>query len=253
MPGIWLRWPLTRMIGREGTFRWRSLPPRSTACARSAPRSGGSGRGEREAAEWVAEQLTDTGLKPAVLESAPGRANTVVRIPGADPAAPALLVHGHLDVVPAEPAAWSVPPFAGEVRDGAVWGRGALDMKDMDAMMLAFARHLARTGRRPPRDIVMAFVADEEDTGEYGAAFLVERDQGVVAHRVLQVTRETRQLRGVRHVLAEQASAADAVGADEIGSLGIEFGAEQPDHDQPAGQLAQIVRRHQWVFVTLFR
>lgn len=136
---------------------------------------GGESRGEREAAEWVAEQLTDAGLAPTVLESAPGRANTVVRIPGADPAAPALLVHGHLDVVPADAAEWSVPPFSGEVRDDAVWGRGALDMKDMDAMMLAFVRHLARTGRRPPRDIVMAFVADEEDTGEYGAGFLVER------------------------------------------------------------------------------
>jgi acetylornithine deacetylase/succinyl-diaminopimelate desuccinylase-like protein len=136
---------------------------------------GGESRGERAAAEWVAEQLTDAGLAPTVLESAPGRANTVVRIPGTDPAAPALLVHGHLDVVPAEAAGWSCDPFCGEVRDGAVWGRGALDMKDMDAMMIAFARHLARTGVRPPRDLVMAFVADEEDTGEFGAGFLVER------------------------------------------------------------------------------
>jgi acetylornithine deacetylase/succinyl-diaminopimelate desuccinylase-like protein len=132
----------------------------------------GESRGERACAEWVAEQLTDAGLDPVVLESAPRRASTVVRIPGADPSAPALLVHGHLDVVPAEPADWRSYPFSGEVRDGAVWGRGALDMKDMDAMMLAFVQHLARTGQRPPRDIVMAFVADEEDTGEFGAGFL---------------------------------------------------------------------------------
>ena len=136
---------------------------------------GGRSNGERDAAEWVAERLTDAGLAPTVLESAPGRANTVVRIPGADPAAPALLVHGHLDVVPAEAADWSFDPFAGEVRDGAVWGRGALDMKDMDAMMLAFARHLAHTGTTPPRDLVLAFVADEEDTGDYGAGFLVDK------------------------------------------------------------------------------
>lgn len=136
---------------------------------------GGESRGERAAAEWVADQLADTGLAPVVLESAPGRASTVVRIPGADPAAPALLVHGHLDVVPAEAADWSRDPFCGEVRDGAVWGRGALDMKDMDAMMIAFARHLARTGAQPPRDLVMAFVADEEDTGEFGAGFLAGR------------------------------------------------------------------------------
>ncbi|MFD0634650.1 M20/M25/M40 family metallo-hydrolase [Catenulispora yoronensis] len=132
----------------------------------------GESRGERACAEWVAEQITDAGFRPVVLESAPRRGNTVVRIPGADPGAPALLVHGHLDVVPAEPGDWKSYPFSGEVRDGAVWGRGALDMKDMDAMMLAFLKYLARTGQRPPRDIVMAFVADEEDTGEYGARYL---------------------------------------------------------------------------------
>jgi acetylornithine deacetylase/succinyl-diaminopimelate desuccinylase-like protein len=136
---------------------------------------GGDSRGERAAAEWVAGVLTDCGLDPQVFESAPGRASTVVRIPGADPTAPALLVHGHLDVVPAEAADWSFDPFSGEVRDGEVLGRGALDMKDMDAMMLAVARSFSRTGTQPPRDIVMAFVADEEDTGEYGAGFLVDR------------------------------------------------------------------------------
>jgi acetylornithine deacetylase/succinyl-diaminopimelate desuccinylase-like protein len=136
---------------------------------------GGRSNGESEAAAWVADELAEAGLSPVVLESAPGRGNTVVRIPGEDRSAPALLVHGHLDVVPAEAADWSFDPFAGEVRDGAVWGRGALDMKDMDAMMLAFVKHLARTGTRPPRDLVMAFVADEEDTGDYGAGFLVDK------------------------------------------------------------------------------
>jgi acetylornithine deacetylase/succinyl-diaminopimelate desuccinylase-like protein len=136
---------------------------------------GGDSRGERACAEWVAEQLSDAGYAPLVLESAPGRANTVVRISGADPGAPALLVHGHLDVVPAAAADWSVDPFCGEVRDGAVWGRGALDMKDMDAMMLAVARSFARANFVPPRDIVLAFVADEEDTGDYGAGFLVRQ------------------------------------------------------------------------------
>ncbi|GAA2054948.1 M20/M25/M40 family metallo-hydrolase [Catenulispora yoronensis] len=133
----------------------------------------GESRGERQCAEWVAEQISDAGFDPLVLESAPTRANTVVRIPGTDPTAPALLVHGHLDVVPAEPADWKSYPFSGEVRDGAVWGRGALDMKDMDSMMLAFVKHLARTGQRPPRDLVLAFTADEEDTGDFGAGFLV--------------------------------------------------------------------------------
>lgn len=134
---------------------------------------GGDSRGEREAAEWVAAQLTDCGYEPEVYESAPRRASTVVRIAGRDRLAPGLVVHGHLDVVPAEASDWSFDPFCGEIRDGMVLGRGALDMKGMDAMMLAFARDLARTGERPARDVVLAFVADEEDTGEYGANFLI--------------------------------------------------------------------------------
>jgi acetylornithine deacetylase/succinyl-diaminopimelate desuccinylase-like protein len=134
---------------------------------------GGDSAGERVAAEWVAEQLSEVGYAPVVLESAPGRTSTVVRVSGRDPGVPALLVHGHLDVVPAASADWSFDPFCGDVRDGAVWGRGALDMKDMDAMMLACVRSFARTGFVPPRDIVLAFVADEEDTGAYGAGYLV--------------------------------------------------------------------------------
>ncbi|MCL2551245.1 MAG: M20/M25/M40 family metallo-hydrolase [Actinomycetia bacterium] len=135
-------------------------------------RGGGEGN-ERPAAEYVAEQLADAGITPRILESAPGRANVVARIPGTDPTAPALLVHGHLDVVPAEPAEWSVHPFSGEIRDGEVWGRGAVDMKNMDAMVLSTVRAWARSGQRPPRDIVLAFTADEEDSASYGSGYLV--------------------------------------------------------------------------------
>jgi acetylornithine deacetylase/succinyl-diaminopimelate desuccinylase-like protein len=84
-------------------------------------------------------------------------------------------VHGHLDVVPADPAAWSAHPFTGEIRDGAVWGRGAVDMKNALAVVLAVVRGWSRAGRQPSRDIVLAFTADEEDTAEYGAQWLVER------------------------------------------------------------------------------
>merc|ERR1739841_340176 len=84
------------------------------------------------------------------------------------------LVHGHLDVVPADPAEWSVHPFSGEERDGYIWGRGAVDMKDMDAMVLALVRDWARTGVQPDRDIVLAFVADEEAGGKLGAHYLVD-------------------------------------------------------------------------------
>src|ERR687897_3654560 len=108
--------------------------------------------GERAAAEWVACKLADVGIESEIHESERGRASLVARIPGADSSRPALLVHGHLDVVPADPAEWSVHPFSGEERDGYVWGRGAVDMKDMDAMTLAVVREWARTGTRPPRD-----------------------------------------------------------------------------------------------------
>ena len=135
---------------------------------------GGDGR-ERPAAEYVAARLAEAGVEPALLESAPGRANVVARVPGREPGAPALLVHGHLDVVPADPSSWTVPPFAGEIRDGVLWGRGAVDMKNADAVLLAVVAQWARSGVRPRRDVVLAFTADEEDTAEFGARWLVER------------------------------------------------------------------------------
>ncbi|MFJ4524076.1 M20/M25/M40 family metallo-hydrolase [Streptomyces sp. NPDC088810] len=133
-----------------------------------------SGPGERKAAEWVAEKLAEVGLEPKIYESHPGRASTVARIEGEDPSRPALLIHGHLDVVPANAADWTHHPFSGEIADGCVWGRGAVDMKDMDAMTLAVVRDRLRSGRRPPRDIVVAFLADEEAGGTYGARHLVD-------------------------------------------------------------------------------
>ncbi|UXY26585.1 M20/M25/M40 family metallo-hydrolase [Streptomyces sp. HUAS TT20] len=133
-----------------------------------------SGPGERKAAEYVAEKLAEVGLEPRIFESHPGRASTVARIEGEDPSRPALLIHGHLDVVPANADDWTHHPFSGEVADGCVWGRGAVDMKDMDAMTLAVVRDRLRSGRRPPRDIVLAFLADEEAGGTYGARWLVD-------------------------------------------------------------------------------
>ena len=137
-------------------------------------RGGGDGQ-ERPAAEYVAARLAEAGVEPALLESAPGRANVVARVGGREPGAPALLVHGHLDVVPADPSSWTVPPFAGEIRDGVLWGRGAVDMKNADAVLLALVSQWARDGVRPRRDVVLAFTADEEDTAEFGAQWLVER------------------------------------------------------------------------------
>ncbi|MDN0198381.1 M20/M25/M40 family metallo-hydrolase [Streptomyces sp. S.PNR 29] len=136
-------------------------------------RGGGDCR-ERPAAEYAAERLAQAGLAPVLLERTLGRTNVVARVEGTDPSADALLVHGHLDVVPAEAADWSVHPFSGEVRDGVVWGRGAVDMKNMDAMILAVVRAWARQGVRPRRDVVIAFTADEEASAEDGSGFLAD-------------------------------------------------------------------------------
>jgi acetylornithine deacetylase/succinyl-diaminopimelate desuccinylase-like protein len=131
--------------------------------------------GERAAAEWVAAKLGEVGYETTYVESgAPGRGNVVARLAGADPTRGALLIHGHLDVVPADAADWSVHPLSGEVKDGYVWGRGAVDMKHMVAMTLALARQYKRDGTVPPRDLVFAFLADEEAGGFFGAKWLVE-------------------------------------------------------------------------------
>ncbi|MEV6346387.1 M20/M25/M40 family metallo-hydrolase [Actinoplanes sp. NPDC051851] len=134
--------------------------------------------GERAAAEYVAESLSEVGIETTLLESAPKRANLVARIPGADRSRGALLVHGHLDVVPADASEWSVHPFSGEVKDGYLWGRGAVDMKDFDAMVLSVVREWRRTGYVPPRDIVLAYTADEEAGMEYGSQWLVQNHPG---------------------------------------------------------------------------
>jgi acetylornithine deacetylase/succinyl-diaminopimelate desuccinylase-like protein len=143
----------------------------------------GSGPGERAAAEHVMGLLHEVGLAPELVESEPGRSTVVVRIEG-DPSGTAergaLMVHGHLDVVPADAADWQVDPFAGEERDGCLWGRGAVDMKDMHAMMLAVLRHRARSGQRPPRDLVFAFFADEEAGGVLGSHWLVQHRRDLV-------------------------------------------------------------------------
>ncbi|GMA26142.1 peptidase M20 [Luteimicrobium album] len=134
-----------------------------------------SGPGERAAAEHVAALLSEVGLDVDVFESAPGRTSVVTRVEGADRSRPALVVHGHLDVVPARADDWSVDPFAGEERDGMLWGRGAVDMKDMDAMILAVLRRMIQDGRKPARDLVVAFFADEEAGGVQGAQWAVDR------------------------------------------------------------------------------
>jgi acetylornithine deacetylase/succinyl-diaminopimelate desuccinylase-like protein len=131
--------------------------------------------GERQAAEYVAEKLAEVGYDTTVLDAgAPGRTTVITRLAGADPGRDALLVHAHLDVVPFDPAEWTHHPLSGEVSDGYLWGRGAVDMKHMAAMTLAVARQFKRDGVVPPRDLVFAFLSDEEAGGVWGAQWLVQ-------------------------------------------------------------------------------
>lgn len=138
--------------------------------------------GEAEAAEYCAEVLRETGWEPEVVTTTGDRRRgAVLRIPGTDPDAGALVLHGHLDVVPAIAEDWTHPPFAAEVDGGFIWGRGAVDMKNMDAMILAVARHWGRTGERPRRDVIVCFFPDEEAGMVHGSQWFVENRPDVFA------------------------------------------------------------------------
>jgi acetylornithine deacetylase/succinyl-diaminopimelate desuccinylase-like protein len=134
----------------------------------------GRSNGETDAAEYVAARLTALGLDAQLFESEPGRVSVVARVEGEDASKPALVVHGHTDVVPAQPDNWSVDPFGGVIKDGLLWGRGAVDMKNMDAMMLTALGDILGSGRRPARDLIIAFFADEEAGGVLGSHYLVD-------------------------------------------------------------------------------
>jgi acetylornithine deacetylase/succinyl-diaminopimelate desuccinylase-like protein len=137
--------------------------------------------GERGAAEYALGLLEDVGYDPLYLESRPTRGTIILRVEGSDSSRPALVVHGHLDVVPAVAADWQVDPFGAEIRDGCVWGRGAVDMKDMDAMILTLLLDMKRSGWRPSRDLIVAFFADEEAGGRLGAHWIVEHRPHLLA------------------------------------------------------------------------
>jgi acetylornithine deacetylase/succinyl-diaminopimelate desuccinylase-like protein len=135
----------------------------------------GEGKGDEKAmAGYVASKLAEVGIKSELIETAPNRVNVVAKVEGADQSRPGLVLHGHIDVVPANAADWSVDPFSGVIKDGFIWGRGAVDMKDMDAMILATVRMWQRIGYKPPRNILLVFFADEEAGSNYGSRWLVK-------------------------------------------------------------------------------
>jgi acetylornithine deacetylase/succinyl-diaminopimelate desuccinylase-like protein len=142
----------------------------------------GEGKGDEKAvAEYVVASLAEVGITSRIYESAPNRCNVIANIEGSDTSRPGLVVHGHIDVVPANADDWSVDPFAAEIRDGMIWGRGAVDMKNTDAMILAIIRKWARTGYKPPRNIVLAFFADEEAGMTYGSRWMAAQHPEVFA------------------------------------------------------------------------
>ena len=142
----------------------------------------GEGKGdEKAAAEYVAAKMKEVGIESKIYESAPNRCSVVARIEGKDKSRPGLVVNGHLDVVPANAADWSVDPFSGAIKDGCIWGRGAVDMKNMDAMILAVIRLWARHNYQPERSIVIVFFGDEEAGGIYGSRWMAEKHAEVFA------------------------------------------------------------------------
>lgn len=141
----------------------------------------GTGPGERAVTEHIAELLAEVGWEYQIYESAPNRTSLVMRVPGKDSTKPPLLLHGHTDVVPADAKDWSVDPFGAELLDGYVWGRGAVDMKNMDAMIVAILRDMKRQNWQPSRDVIIAFFADEEAGGVHGSHWMVSNHPEVFA------------------------------------------------------------------------
>ncbi len=134
---------------------------------------------EGPAIEFLAGRLRDAGIEPTILES-DGRPNLVARISGDGSGGGPLLLAGHVDVVPVDREQWTTDPFGGEIRDGYLYGRGAIDMKYMVAHCLTAMRAVKATGRTPTRDLIFAAVSDEEEGCRHGSRFLVEEHPDLV-------------------------------------------------------------------------
>lgn len=208
------------------------------------------GPGERKAAEYTAGLIEEVGLEAQLFESAPGRASVVTRVNGSDPSLPALVVHGHLDVVPAQKEDWSVDPFSAEEKNGLIWGRGAVDMKDMDAMILSVLRSMQRKGVQPKRDLIFAFFADEEAGGNYGASWLVDNKPELfegATEAISEVGGFSATIGGQRTYLLQTAE--KGISWLRLVAHGRAGHGSQINTDNAVTQLARAVARigeHQW-------
>ncbi len=141
----------------------------------------GRSNGETVAAEYLGALLEQLGLETTYIDAAPTRTSVLARVAGRDSSLPALVVHGHTDVVPADPTNWSVDPFGGDIRDGMLWGRGAVDMKNMDAMMIGALTDILADGGQPRRDLIIAYFSDEENGGVFGSHYVVDNNPELFA------------------------------------------------------------------------
>jgi acetylornithine deacetylase/succinyl-diaminopimelate desuccinylase-like protein len=211
----------------------------------------GSGPGERAAAEHVAALLEDVGIESEIHESEPGRASLLARWGGTPTSsAPPLLLHGHLDVVPAHAPDWKVDPFSGEIQDGCVWGRGAVDMKDFDAILLSVIRARAKAGRNPERPMVLAFTADEEAGGHKGAEYLIEHHRDMLddcTEAIGEVGGFSATVRGRRMYLIQAAE--KGMAWMRLTAHGTAGHGSMRNPDNPVTRLAAAVARvgaHRW-------
>ncbi|MFT4288705.1 M20/M25/M40 family metallo-hydrolase [Nocardioides sp.] len=209
----------------------------------------GSGPGERKAAEHVATLLDEVGIESRLYEYEPGRTCLVAHW-GGGRRTDGLLVHGHLDVVPAEASDWRFDPFAAEVEEGYVWGRGAVDMKDFDAMLLSVVRARQRAGRAPERPVTLAFLADEEAGGHKGAEQLIkampEEFEGIT-EAIGEVGGFSTTVRGRRLYLIEAAE--KGMAWMRLTARGTAGHGSMINHDNAVTRLAEAVARigaHEW-------
>ena len=205
---------------------------------------GSIGDGEARAARYVQERLEDAGYTTEYAEPSPGRGNLVARLEGSEPERGGLVAHAHLDVVPAEASDWTHPPFAAEIDDGYLYGRGALDLKSYAAVLLAVARHLAREGIVPRRDIVFAFFADEESTSIDGARWAVEERPGWFAG----ATEALGEVGGFSFPLGDSraylvATAEKGAAVARLTAHGAAGHGSRPTSDNPVSRIARAVDR----------
>jgi acetylornithine deacetylase/succinyl-diaminopimelate desuccinylase-like protein len=206
--------------------------------------------GETAAAAYCAEVLTSAGIAAQVLETAPGRGSCFARLPATTRASePPLVLLGHVDVVPVDAEAWSQDPFGGNLIDGVVWGRGAVDMKGMVAMELGVMLALARFGGERNRDVIFAALSDEEAGGTFGAGhWVAERPDlfadasGRPAAAALNEVGGYSMTIGGRRVYAIQV-AEKGIAWTRLRASGTTGHASMPHPDNAALKLAEAVSR----------